>query len=108
MGLDLWFQDDVARILASTYEAMQASTGGNPGGGAELETYRQGFADALRAVAVAFGVAAPAAGPEASRDARLLAPTGSSPAGLAGNPTGSSAGGPFGGTVRWQPPPGSL
>lgn len=60
MGLDLWFREDVARILASTYETIQASSGAVAPQRPELaETYRRGFLDALCAVAVAFGVTAP-------------------------------------------------
>jgi hypothetical protein len=55
MGLDLWFREDVARILASTQETMQASQAAT----IVNEDYQQGFVDALRAVAVAFGVASP-------------------------------------------------
>ena len=55
MGLDLWFRDDVARILAATQETMQASQAVT----VINEDYQQGFRDALRAVAVAFGVVAP-------------------------------------------------
>jgi hypothetical protein len=61
MGLDLWFREDVMRILASAYETMQASTGSvTPLSPDVAEVYRQGFVDALRALAVAFGVTAPA------------------------------------------------
>ncbi len=57
MGLDLWFREDVARILASTHEAMRASTvATSPTGSVVTDAYQQGFVDALRAVAVAFGV----------------------------------------------------
>jgi hypothetical protein len=60
MGLDLWFREDVARILASTHEAMRAAMGATaPLDVESAETYQQGFADALKAVAVAFGVAVP-------------------------------------------------
>jgi hypothetical protein len=60
MGLDLWFREDVARILASAYETMQSSADAVPSASPETaETYQRGFGDALRAVAVAFGVAAP-------------------------------------------------
>lgn len=55
MGLDLWFREDVARILASTQAAMQA---GQAAGGVNPD-YQQGFVDALRAVAVAFGTIPP-------------------------------------------------
>jgi hypothetical protein len=57
MALDLWFREDVSRILASTHEAMSASARALPSLDPELgETYRQGFLDALRAIAIAFGV----------------------------------------------------
>jgi hypothetical protein len=64
MGLDLWFQQDVARILASTQAAMaaamRATMDATPPLDAQVaESYRQGFGDALRAIAVAFGVAVP-------------------------------------------------
>ena len=60
MGLDLWFREDVARILASTHETMAASMRAAPPLHPETaESYQQGFVDALRAVAVAFGVAVP-------------------------------------------------
>jgi hypothetical protein len=60
MALDLWFREDVARILASTHETMQASTAGWSHVSPRLATaYQQGFNDALRAVGIAFGVAAP-------------------------------------------------
>jgi hypothetical protein len=63
MGLDLWFQQDVARILASTHEAMAASMRATASLDVEMaEAYRQGFTDALRSVAIAFGVGAPSAG----------------------------------------------
>ena len=60
MALDLWFREDVARILASTDETMRASTAGWSHVSPRLATvYQQGFVDALRAVGIAFGVAAP-------------------------------------------------
>ena len=60
MALDLWFREDVARILASANETMQASTPGLAHVSPRLATaYQQGFVDALRAVGIAFGVAAP-------------------------------------------------
>lgn len=55
MGLDLWFKEDVARILAATQETMQASQAAS----VVNEDYQQGFRDAIHAVAVAFGAAAP-------------------------------------------------
>jgi hypothetical protein len=60
MGLDLWFQADVARILASTQETMAATMSAAPPlDPDQAEVYRQGFTAAIRAVAVAFGVAGP-------------------------------------------------
>ena len=59
MGLDLWFQPDIVRILASVHETM-ASTASAVGRQSELQAaYRQGFTDALRALALAFGVSTP-------------------------------------------------
>lgn len=73
MGLDLWFREDVSRILASAYEAMQASTEAVDPQYPEVATiYRQGFVDALRTMAVAFGVSAPSSAemePEVRRPA---------------------------------------
>lgn len=72
--MDLWFREDVARILASTQETMRASTEAAAAAGLEdegrLEAYRQGFVDALRAVGVAFGVAG-----EGEAGRRRLAPS---------------------------------
>lgn len=59
-GLDVWFADDVKRILASTHETMRASMGAAPPLDEQLAAaYQQGFVDALRAVGVAFGVVPP-------------------------------------------------
>ena len=63
MGLDLWFREDVARILAATAETMGSTLGAvAPLNLNEAASYREGFEDALRAVGVAFGVALPRAG----------------------------------------------
>ena len=60
MALDLWFRDDVMRILASTHETMRASTAALPSASSEAtDAYRQGFLDALRAVGIAFGIVPP-------------------------------------------------
>lgn len=56
MGLDLWFKEDVARILASCHETMRATSESVGDGNEAGYHYRQGFEDALRAVALAFGV----------------------------------------------------
>jgi hypothetical protein len=72
-GLDLWFPDDVKRILASTHETMAASMRAAPPLNPETaEAYQQGFIDALRAVAVAFGVAAPAQPPYPTAISRTI------------------------------------
>lgn len=71
MGLDLWFQQDVARILASTHETMAASVGAvSPLESEVADAYQRGFADALRAVAVAFGVYPPGITPERTWECR--------------------------------------
>lgn len=63
MGLDLWFRQDVARILASTWETMHSTAEGTRPGGVTASddrlagAYRRGFEDALRAVGLAFGLA---------------------------------------------------
>jgi hypothetical protein len=58
MGLDLWFREDVMRILASTYEMMRASLSvAAPEGMGRSAAYEQGFTDALRTVVLAFGLA---------------------------------------------------
>jgi hypothetical protein len=60
MGLDLWFREDVTRILASTHETMRASTGRLDSSDSDiLDAYQQGFVDALRALGIAFGLGAP-------------------------------------------------
>jgi hypothetical protein len=56
MGLDLWFREDVLRILVSAHETMQAALRASPGGGEEADAYEQGFVDALRVLALAFGL----------------------------------------------------
>jgi len=57
MALDLWFREDVARILAATQETMRNSMGAVSPVDPEVGTaYQRGFLDALRAVAIAFGV----------------------------------------------------
>jgi hypothetical protein len=61
MGLDLWFREDIARLLASAQETLRASAGAlSPVRSESAAAYQQGFNDALRAVGIAFGVAVPA------------------------------------------------
>jgi hypothetical protein len=78
MGLDLWFRADVARILQATHEAMcstaavmadaiaQGNRTDDVAGRERAAGYRQGFGAALRAVAMAFGLAdgAPGGSPD--------------------------------------------
>ena len=60
MGLDLWFREDIVRILASTQETMRNSIAASPPLDSMVaDSYRDGFDDALRSVAVAFGICAP-------------------------------------------------
>jgi hypothetical protein len=66
MSLDLWFREEVTRILASVLEVQR----NNARSIAPLDTetaaaYQRGFVDALLAVAVAFGVRGPLAAPVA-------------------------------------------
>ena len=50
MGLDLWFRDDVARILAALARTAARAPAGE---------YQHGYIDALGDVAASFGIAAP-------------------------------------------------
>jgi hypothetical protein len=60
MGLDIWFREDVARILAAAHETRQSTARATPPLDPEgAAAYAQGFDDALRALAVAFGLASP-------------------------------------------------
>jgi hypothetical protein len=57
MGLDLWFREDVTRILAATQETMRTSMEATPPLDPDAATaYQQGFGDAVRSIAIAFGV----------------------------------------------------
>jgi len=72
MGLDLWFREDISRILASTQATVSSFMGAVSAADAEVAAaYRQGFGDALQALALAFGVAVPPP-PEAQRPAREI------------------------------------
>ena len=60
MGLDMWFREDVTRILASTLEVQRNAARAMPALDGEFAAaYQRGFFDALRAVAVGFGLAPP-------------------------------------------------
>jgi hypothetical protein len=70
MALDLWFREDVARILASTQETMSGLLGEvSTISSEEADAYQRGFVDALRAVGIAFGVARPGAVQDSGRPA---------------------------------------
>jgi len=57
MALDLWFREDVARILAATEATMKGSlTAVCPLDPEAAEAYRQGFDQALQAMSIAFGL----------------------------------------------------
>ena len=62
MSLDVWFKDDIrntliALDLASAASATQSVSGPRANHAARL--YREGFQDAVKAVAVAFGIHLP-------------------------------------------------
>ncbi|MFN2169040.1 MAG: hypothetical protein ACK2U9_22640, partial [Anaerolineae bacterium] len=66
---DVWFRQDVARILASTQETLaQAQCAVPPLDPERAGAYQQGFADALQVVAVAFGLSATAGVPDVRRE----------------------------------------
>lgn len=57
MSLDLWFRDDVVRIIGAVCAGMSGAVVANRPVDEEYAAgYRQGFEDAMRAVAVGFGV----------------------------------------------------
>lgn len=65
MSLDVWFKDDIRNTLLALSETSQdthaqivALVGESP----TAQSYRSGYGDALRAVAIAFGITAPRAG----------------------------------------------
>ena len=60
MGLDMWFREDCQRILASVLETQRNAARAMPALDTEqAAAYQRGFFDALRAVAVGFGIAPP-------------------------------------------------
>jgi len=62
MSLDMWFRDEVIRILASVLEAQRNNAIAITPLDAEYATaYQRGFYDALKAVAVGFGITPPTA-----------------------------------------------
>jgi hypothetical protein len=68
MSLDVWFQQDIKHtLLAINQTSLDTTTrlASLAGDTPELQAYRAGYNDALRAVAIAFGIAHPAPTPQA-------------------------------------------
>lgn len=60
MALNMWFQEDVARILSSVAISMSSGLeAGTTDDEARRQAYAKGSSDTLRAVAVAFGIIKP-------------------------------------------------
>ena len=62
MSLDVWFKDDIRNTLLALSEASQdthAQVVSLVGESPTAQSYRSGYGDALRAVAIAFGITAP-------------------------------------------------
>ena len=60
MSLDIFFREDVTRILASILEAQRNAARAMPALDTEqAAVYQCGFVDAIKAVAVGFGLAPP-------------------------------------------------
>ena len=58
MAVNLWFREDVVRILVSVQETMVSSLSAVPALEPELAAaYQQGFEAAVRSMTIAFGVA---------------------------------------------------
>ena len=58
MSLDVWFREDVIRILAAVLEVRQSAARAMPALDTEhAAVYQRGFVDAIKAVAVGFGIA---------------------------------------------------
>ena len=58
MGLDIWYREDCQRILASVLESHRSALNAAPALDTEhAAAYQRGFTDAMRAVAVGFGLA---------------------------------------------------
>jgi hypothetical protein len=69
MGLDVWFQEDVARALRAAYVAgreahLGVSDGGRPAlPSHEMAAYWRGYQAALATIGTAFGLASPVTDP---------------------------------------------
>jgi len=67
MSLDVWFKDDIRNTLLALSETSQdthAQIVALVGESQTAQSYRSGYGDALRAVAIAFGITAPRASEE--------------------------------------------
>jgi hypothetical protein len=67
MSLDVWYKDDVKNALVALNEAngaLLARLNASLGAVADVQAYRDGYCDALHAVAVALGIEMPGALPE--------------------------------------------
>jgi len=70
MALDVYFREDVQNILWATLAASEGSAALTERN-ALTEAYRRGFEDALRAVALGFGLGGPLPSLRLSPDAAL-------------------------------------
>jgi hypothetical protein len=55
MGLQIWFREDIENSLLAVYTTMQATVTALENDG-QSRAYCQGFEDALKCVAMSFGV----------------------------------------------------
>jgi hypothetical protein len=56
MGLQIWFREDIENSLLAVYTVMQATAATTSGNNAHSADYCRGFEDALKCVAMSFGV----------------------------------------------------
>ena len=54
--MDIWFREDVTRILASSYETMRSVIREARCHSEDTEAYQRGYKDALRSVGISFGL----------------------------------------------------
>ena len=77
MGLDIWYRENVTRILASVLESHRAALNAAPALDTEhAAAYQRGFTDAMRAVAVAFGLAPPTRAEKPKKEPPTVASSG--------------------------------
>jgi hypothetical protein len=74
MGLDVWFQEDVARALRAAYVAGREAHLGDSNGGRpallsrEMSAYWRGYQAALATIGTAFGLTSPVVEPVVEAD----------------------------------------